>query len=337
METLTAAVQRMTFEEKLDFALSLIEKAMNDALPSALTPDDISLEQDGNLQIGKPDAANLTFCPPECILGKGTEGTEQRLFTAGHLLYWMLTGETVYDHMPVDGWNVQKATGHIPVNATVADLMQALLVMLSTAPDQREQGVRLFLNYLTSSVRGVLRIVPVAEGKDLSPVDVDFKGQMVLHIRGTIASGGRSYRIRREQEVQYRPGIHVKRIDVVDVTGSQQTGGGNETAPGDLVLCWMEGSTAAVEIPESNARPLRRSYHVSAGGDSFVFLFGVKNGDDLQILNQASFRRVPGDEKARLAFYRKPGASTVEITWKTDNRVYQTFIADYANRSVKEM
>lgn len=337
METLTAAVQRLTFEEKMDYASSLIEKAMNGTLPTGLTPDDISVDQDGNLQVRKPDTANLTFCPPESILGKGTDGTEQSLFTAGHLLYWMLTGETVYEYMPVDGWNVQKATGHTSVNTTVPDLMQTLRVMLSAAPDQREQGVRLFLNYLTSSVRGVLRVIPVLNGKDLSPVDFDFKGQIVLHIRGTITSDGRDYRIRREQNVQYRPGIHVKRIDVEAVTGSEPRDQKTQTGTGELVLCWMDGSTAAVEIPESNARPLRRSYHVLAGGDRFVFLFGMKNGDDLQMINQMSFKRVPGDAKARLAFYRKPGESTVEITWKTDNTVYQTFIADYTDRSVKEI
>ena len=52
METLAAAVQRLTFEEKLDCALSLIEKAMTGSLGDSLTPDAVLMHPDGSVQTG---------------------------------------------------------------------------------------------------------------------------------------------------------------------------------------------------------------------------------------------------------------------------------------------
>ena len=150
METLAAAVQRLTFEEKLDCALSLIEKAMTGSLGDSLTPDAVLMHPDGSVQTAGGAPEVLTFCAPEVILGKENDGREQALFMAAHLLYWMLTGETVYDHLPVDGWKAAKAFGAVSGKKMDADLLSSLLGMLSEIPSSREEGLRSFLDYLTS-------------------------------------------------------------------------------------------------------------------------------------------------------------------------------------------
>ncbi len=339
METLAAAVQRLTFEEKLDCALLLIEKAMTGSLGDSLTPDAVLMHPDGSVQTAGGDPEVLTFCAPEVILGKENDGREQALFMAAHLLYWMLTGETVYDHLPVDGWKAAKAFGAVSGKKMDADLLSSLQGMLSEIPSSREEGLRSFLNYLTSSVRGVLRMIPVLDGRELQPMDIDFKGQLVLHIRGNVTVGGAEYKIRREQEVQYRPGVHAVRVPVVPVQGQQPVPNHQQNKVqkhGETVMRWMDGNQAVLEIEESSARPLRRSYDAGDTNKPFVFLFAARDGDDLQVIAQQSFQRKAGSKDAKLMFHRKPGQSIVEIALKTDAEVYQKWIADFSDCTIRE-
>lgn len=337
METLAMRVQKLNVEEKLDCGSLLIERALTSLSPEvSLTPGDVSLDADGNLIVNRADPDNLTFCAPEVILSGTAPGREQALFNAAHLLYWMLTGETVYDRLPVEGWTAAAAAQAGNARNLDGKLLSALTRMLSEDMNRREEGVRDFLQYLITSVPGTLRIIPVLRGKELPAVKVDFRGQMVLHIRGTLKSGGTEYRVRQEQEVQYRPGVHDKRVDVEEVQGTQAGPSPDPHQDAEAALFWMVRNQVEVAIPEVYPRPLKRSFEVDPQTDTFVFMFGRKSGDGYRELSRSAFRKAPAADGAKLMFHRKPDSPQVVIEWRTDGQVFQSFLADFTDKTVIE-
>lgn len=209
MKSLKALVEAgiMSFEQKTDLMLSVIEH-IDAGYKIPLSLDGYAVRDNGSVAFTEP-SNDISLASPEMFGIREASARDRQWFTLGLLGYYIFHGKTYYEEKKMNHADIIELSLSSPSTGCLIEdgLFDGMLGLLTSwAPQEREKGISVFLNFLRSNFVSRLRADFFCGSELVRSEDMSINGVVYSYPSADVITGnnGKQYRVDERIFIPFR-------------------------------------------------------------------------------------------------------------------------------------